>query len=348
MNRPFRRLLFSIAALTLAGCGGTAADSGDAEKVSAAVTTQAVRQGNLPDIVSAYGSAAPSIDAASTLSIQAEGAVTQFEVTAGTAVHRGQRLLTFTLSPAAASAYQQARTALSVTRAQRDHTAQLLSHQLATRDQLAQADKAASDARSALDALHKQQGDGTTYELLAPVDGVISSIAATRGDALQPGAPLLSLARSGGVLVSVGVEMDPQHAPAAGNAVSLVPLGAGATVSGVVKRVAGVLDAHTHLQNADIAADGPIIAGMGYRADITVGQRHGWLVPRDALISDGETAHVFQVAGGKAVEVAVKIVGESDTVSVVSGALDAQRPLVVVGNTQLEDGMAVRVAEPSK
>lgn len=348
MNSFLRGHLFLIAALMLAGCGETATDSADDAKTSAAVTTQAVHQGDLPDIISAYGSAAPSIDAASTLSIQAEGAVTQFDVTVGTAVRRGQRLLTFTLSPAAASAYQQARTALTVARAQREHTAQLLSHELATRDQLAQADKAASDARAALDTLHKQQGDGTTFELLAPVDGVVSSIAAARGDTLQSGAPLLSLARGGGVVVSVGVEMDPQHAPAPGNLTTLVPLGSGATVTGVVKRIAGMLDPHTHLQNTDITADGPLVTGMGYRADITVGQWHGWLVPRDALVGDGTRWNVFQVAGEKAVMVPVTIVGESDTVSVVRGALDARRPLVVVGNTQLVDGMAVRVTEPSK
>lgn len=348
MNMRLRRFIFPIVALALSGCGGSAADPDAGDKISAAVNTQAVHQGSLPDIVSAYGTAAPAIDAAFTLSIQAEGAVTQFDVTAGTAVHRGQRLLTFTLAPAAAAAYQQARTALNVASAQRAHTVQLLAHQLATRDQLAQADKAASDARSALDALRKQQGDGSTMELLAPVDGIVSSIAATRGDTLQPGAPLLSLARGGGLVVSVGIEMDPPHAPVAGDKVTLVPLGAGATVTGVVKRVAGMLDARTHLQNADITPDGAVIAGMGYRADITVGQWRGWLIPRDALVGDGTTWQVFQVNGGKAVKVPVTILGESDTVSVVSGALDAQRLLVVVGNTQLDDGMAVRMPEPAK
>jgi len=350
MNTRLCRFLFPLVALTLAGCGGSAADSdaSSSDKVSAAVTTQPVHQGSLPDVVSAYGTAVPAIDAASTLSIQAEGAVTQFDVTAGTAVHRGQRLLTFTLSPTAAAAYQQARTALNVAQAAREHTAQLLAHQLATRDQLAQANKAASDARSALDALRKQQGDGRTTELRAPFDGIVSSIAATRGDTLQPGAALLSLARGGGVQVSVGLEMDPQHAPVPGDKVTLVPLGAGARVTGVVKRVAGMLDPHTHLQNADITPDGPVIAGMGYRADITIGQWRGWLIPRDALVEDGTAWQVFQVAGGKAVKVPVTLVGESDTVSVVSGALDAQRPLVVVGNTQLEDGMAVHAAEPVK
>lgn len=348
MNTRLCRCIFPVVALALSGCGESVADSSSSDTVSAAVTTQAVHQGSLPDIVSAYGTAAPAIDAVSTLSIQAEGAVTQFDVTAGTTVHRGQRLLTFTLSPTAAAAYQQARTALNVAQAAREHTAQLLAHQLATRDQLAQADKVASDARSALDALRKQQGNSGTMALLAPVDGIIGSIAATRGDTLQPGAPLLSLTRNGGVLVSVGIEMDPQHAPAPGDKVVLTPLGAGRPISGVVTRVASLLDAHTHLQNADIAPDGAVIAGMGYRADITVGQWRGWLIPRDALVGDGHAWHVFQVAAGKAVEVPITIVGESDTVSVVSGALNAQRPLVVLGNTQLDDGMAVRLADSPK
>jgi RND family efflux transporter MFP subunit len=349
MNTRLCRYVFPLAALALIGCGGKADDEASAaDKVSAAVTTQAVQQGSLPDIVSAYGTATPALDAASTLSIQAEGAVTQFDVTAGAAVHRGQRLLTFTLSPSAAAAYQQARTALTVAHAAREHTAQLLAHQLATRDQLAQADKAASDARSALDALRQQQGDARTTTLLAPFDGIVSSIAATRGDTLQPGAPLLTLARGDGVLVSVGVEMDPKHPVTPGDKVSLVALGAGASVTGVVTRVAGMLDAHTHLQNTDIAPDGPVIAGMGYRADITVGQWRGWLIPRDALVENGAAWQVFQVADGKAVRVPVSLVGESDTVSVVDGALDAQRPLVIVGNTQLDDGMAVRTAEPAQ
>jgi len=337
-------------ALALAACSSPedAADSGD--KVSALVTTQPVRQGSLPDVVTAYGTAAPAIDAVSSLSVKAEGHVAHFDVTAGAVVKRGQRLLTFALAPAAVAAYQQAQTASQVARAQRTHTAQLLAQQLATRDQLAQADKAMSDAASALDALRRQQGDGATVALLAPYDGVVSTIVASQGDALQPGAPLLSLTRGDGVVVDVGVELDAAHPVTPGDPVSLQPLGAGPSVIGVVKRVAGMLDAHTHLLNAEIAPAGKVMAGMGYRADITVGQWQGWLLPRDALIGDGNAWHVFQLAGGKAVNVAVKIVGESDAITVVSAALDPQRPLIVVGNTQLDDGMAVHTAaaEPAK
>ncbi|MEP6899891.1 MAG: efflux RND transporter periplasmic adaptor subunit [Rhodanobacter sp.] len=341
MNPILRPLVVPILLFALVACNHQTDDTAASDKVTAEVVTEHLQQGSLPDIVSAYGTAAPAIDAASVLSVHAEGAVTHFDVIAGTAVKRGQRLLTFTLSAATVAAYQQARSALNVARTQRGHTAQLLSHQLATRDQLAQADKVWSDARSALESLRKQQGDGLTVEVKAPFDGVVSGIAATRGETLQAGAPLLSLTRGGGIVVSVGVEPDPRHAVMSGDKVTLTPLGAGGVVAGVVKSVAGMLDAHTHLQAAEITPSAPVIAGMGYRAEIAVDEWRGWLIPRDALIADGARWYVFQIAAGKAIKVAVTIVGESDTVSVVSGALDPRRPLVIEGNAQLDEGMAV-------
>lgn len=331
-----------------AGGQGDAAEQGD--KVSALVTTQPTRHGSLPEIVSAYGTAAPALDAATTLSVQAEGSVAHFEVTAGAVVKRGQPLLSFALAPAAVATYRQAQTAWELARTQRAHTEQLLSQQLATRDQLAQADKALSDAHSTLDALRKQQGGEAVFTLRAPYDGIVSAIVANQGDVLQVGAPLLAMARGDGVVVSAGIEPDAAHPVSVGDRVNLVPLGSGAALPGVVKRVAGMLDAHTHLLDADIAPTGTVVVGAGYRADITIGQWQGWLVPRDALVGDGDAWQVFQVADGKAVKVPVRIVGESDTVTVVSGELDPQRPLVVVGNTQLDDGMAVHsaTAEPAK
>jgi RND family efflux transporter MFP subunit len=352
MNMRVRLSVFALLALLLAACGKNASDdAANSDEPSAAVVTQPLRQGVLPENISAYGTAMPAVDAAVTLSVHAEGAVTRLDVAVGAPVRRGQHLLTFSLSPAAISAYRQARTAVGVARSQREHIAQLLQHRLATKDQLAQADKTWDDARSVLDALRRQQGDGTTMNLLAPTDGFIGTVNVAQGDLLQPGAPLLSLTRGNGVVVTVGVEADPQHPVKVGDTATLVPLGNGPSVQGVVKRVAGLLDPRTNLQNADITPEATVIVGMGYRADIRIGQWSGWLVPRDALVGDGTTWHVFQVVDGKAVEIPVSIVGESDTVTVVAGALDAKHPLVVVGNTQLENGMVVRAtaqAEPSK
>jgi RND family efflux transporter MFP subunit len=346
MMTLLRWLLASSAVLTLAACSGD--DAADNGAVSAAVSTVPLHQGSLPELVTAYGIAEPAADAAQVLSVQAAGRVTQWAVTAGAPVKRGQRLLTFTLAPSAVAAYQQAESALKVAQAQRTHTEQLLSQQLATRDQQEQADKALQEAQSSLDALVQQQGRAATVELIAPFDGTVASVVAAQGDLLQPGAPLLSVQRGDGLVVTAGIEREAMERVQVGAKVELTPLDAATPVHGTVRRVARALNPHTHLLDVEVVPDGALVAGEGFRADIVVGQWQGWLLPRDALQGDESNRYVFQVADNKAVRVPVRVLGETDSVSVATGALDAKHPLVTVGATQLDDGMAVRSMEADK
>ena len=345
--KPLLRCLIAVSAvLALAACSGEEAADNDA--VSAAVATVPLQQGSLPEVVTAYGTAEPAADAAQVLSVQAAGHVSRWEVTAGTPVKRGQRLLTFALAPSAVAVYQQAASALKLAQAQRTHTEQLLAQQLATRDQLEQADKALQDAQANLDALVQQQGRAATIDLTAPFDGTVASVVAAQGDVLQPGAPLLILQRSDGLVVTVGIERDAMERVQVGDKVELTPLDAATPLHGAVRRVARALNPHTHQLDVEVVPDGALVAGEGFRAAIVVGQWQGWLLPRDALQGDEGDRYVFQVADKKAVRVPVHVLGESDTGSVVTGALDARRPLVTVGATQLDDGMAVRPMEAGK
>ena len=324
-------------------------DDASAPPASVAVTTQAVAQGTVPRTVDAYGSATAALDAATTLNIQAAGQVSHFDVAPGTTVKRGQPLLEFALSHEAIVAYAQAASALKLTQAQRQHTAQLLSQQLATRDQLAQADKALSDAQATLAALHARQADRPIAVMKAPFDGIVTSIAVTQGDALAAGAALLTVARSGGVIVTVGVEPAQREGIRSGAAATLIPLAGGAPLSGKVRRIADAIDPHTRLLAVEVGADAPLTPGAEFKLRIVAGSWHGWLVPRDAVIADGDGWRVFQVDKleknhGKAVAVPVQIVGETGATTVVSGALVASRPLIVAGSMQVDDGIAVRVA----
>jgi RND family efflux transporter MFP subunit len=330
--------------LVLAGCGQQP-DAAE-EPVRAEVQVMNVAQGSLPDSLSAYGMAIPSPSAKTTLNVQAPGVVAHLDVSPGLAVKRGQHLLVLTLTPTAVAAYRQAQSAVRVADEARTHTAQLLAQQLATRDQVNQANKTASDARANLDALRQQQGDGSTVNIDAPFDGVVESVSVAQGDALQAGAPLLVLIRPEQVIVRVGVELDALDHVAAGDNVTLTPLGGGPSITGNVVRIAKALDPHTHQLDVDIVADKPIVGGAGFRADIVVGRLQGWLVPRDALVGDDQDWQVYQVASDKAVRVPVKVLGEQGDKSVVAGSLDAGRPLVTVGATQLDDGMIVHVMAP--
>lgn len=339
MNR--RSCYFLPWLLILAGCGKQADTAG--EPVHAEVQAMTVAQASLPDSVPAYGMAIPAPDAKTTLNVQAAGTVTHLDISPGLAVKRGQHLLTLTLTPAAVAAFRQAQSAVRVADEARAHTAQLLAQQLATRDQVNEADKAASDAHANLEALRQQQGDHSTIDIDAPFDGVVESVSVAQGDALQAGVPLLALTRPERVIVRAGLELDMLGRVVPGESVTLTPLNGGQPIVGKVVRVATALDPHTHQLDVDIAADSSIVGGAGFRADIVVGRQQGWLVPRDALVGDDQDWQVYQVDGDKAVRVAVKVLGEQGDKSVVAGSLDARRPLVTVGAMQLDDGMAVHV-----
>ena len=332
-------------AVMLAACSVAACSHGDAPDeatVSAVVTTVPLKQGSLPDTVTAYGSAGPAADAAQVINVQAAGRVLRWNVTAGAAVKRGQSLLSFALAPASFAAYQQAVTAQKLAQAQREHTAQLFAQQLATRDQLDQADKALHDAQSNLDALVQQQGRSATVDVTAPFDGTVATVDAQQGDNLQPGAPLLTLQRGDGLVVTAGMERTAMGRVQVGAKAELVPIDGGEAMHGSVRRVARTLNKTTHQLDVEIVPDGALVGGEGFRADIVAGQWQGWLLPRDAVQGDEEDRHVFQVADGKAKRVPVKVLGETNDVTVATGALDAKLPLVTEGATQLDDGMAVR------
>jgi RND family efflux transporter MFP subunit len=314
------------------------------EAASVAVTTQPVVQGTLTHNVSGYGTAMPALDAATTLSIQAPGQVTHFLVNAGATVKRGQALLDYALTPAAVATYKQTQSALKLAHDEHNHIQQLLAQQLATRDQLAQADKSLDDAQSAIQALRQQQADAATTVLKAPFDGIVTAIQVVQGDTLSAGAALLTLSRSNGMVIGVGLEPAERDDLKPGARVTLTPMGAGHALHGTVRRVADAIDLRTRLIDVDVVADGVVMPGAAFRADIDVGTWHGWLIPRDALIGSGDSWHVFQVDHGKAVEVPVTIVGQSATTTAVSGALVAGRPLVIDGSTQLENGMDIRAA----
>jgi membrane fusion protein, multidrug efflux system len=318
------------------------------DTASVAVQTQPPHAGAVPDVITAYGSAAPALDGGMTLSLQQEGRVLRIAVAPGEMVHTGQALLDFGASAAAVATYQQAVNAREVARTQRTHVAQLLAQQLATRDQLGQADKALSDAQAALEALQREGADRPTQTLTAPFDGVVATIPVAPGNRVPAGTPLLTLTRLDGLVVTVGIEPDARNRVRPGQKVHLVPLGTGAQLDGQVLRVDGVLNPKTRLIDADVSVPaGAVISGATFRADITVGQLQGWIVPHDAVINDDTGAYVFQVVGNTASRVAVTVAGTAGNDDVVDGKLDPQRPLVVQGNYQLSDHTTVRVSGAS-
>ncbi|MDR3389794.1 MAG: efflux RND transporter periplasmic adaptor subunit [Rudaea sp.] len=308
------------------------------------VQIQVPQCGEIADTLVAYGSAVPALNAGMALSVPTEGRVMRIAVTPGEAVRAGQALLDFHLSAAATSAHEQAASALKLARGEQTRIARLLAEQLATRDQQAQADKAAADAQAALDALERETGGQSQQTLTAPFDGIVNAVAATQGERVVAGAPLITLTRSLGMVVTVGIEPAQRDRVHPGQSVQVESLDGGTVAhSGKVVRIDHALNPKTRLVDADVAVEDELLQGEAFRAKIEVGQSRGWLVPRDAVLDDDGGAYVFQVANGNAVRVSVKRIGSNEETAVIDGPLDPQRAVVVRGNYQLDDGMAVRV-----
>ncbi|HWU03752.1 MAG TPA: efflux RND transporter periplasmic adaptor subunit [Novosphingobium sp.] len=338
--------LLAAACLLPAAC--SAPPAADEASPSALVTTQAARQGSAPVVLAAYGSARPSADGAQTLSSAQPGQVTALLVAPGAAVRAGQPLLAFALAPTARAAYLQAASALAAAQKQRATIAQLLTQQLATRDQLVQAEKAVDDARAALAGLAGEGAGQSAKTFTAPFDGIVTAITVAQGDRTAPDAPLLTVARARDIVVTVGVQPQDRASVRAGQSVMLQRLSGGAGMAGHVLRIASALNPRTRMMDADIAVPagailpGGILIGEGMRADIHTGDVQGWLVPHQAVVTANGAPHVFQLRAGKARAVGVAVVQQGPGGDVVRGAIDPNARLIVEGAYQVEDGMAVR------
>ncbi|MFI5356710.1 MAG: efflux RND transporter periplasmic adaptor subunit, partial [Opitutales bacterium] len=192
-------------------------------------------------------------------------------------------------------------------------------------------------------------GDG---RIVAAAAGVVGPFDFVPGAIVAPGTALVTVSSAGGLEARLGVEAADAGAVAAGEPVQLVSanrpdLG---PVTGRVRSVAGAIDpvsGNTEVRVAFPAA-APLESGEHVRAAIEVeAKADALVVPRNALLPDGDKWELFTIAGGKAVhhEVERGIVAD-DWVEVIAPDLHAGDAVVTLGNYELEDGMIVQPPEP--
>jgi membrane fusion protein (multidrug efflux system) len=331
-----RRTAVTIAIIALVGA---------AVPVTAVVKTQPLQRRNLTDSVTAFGDAMTGQVVA--ISFPRAGQVSRLLVVPNQPVKSGTPLATLTSDPVAKLAYTQAASAVDFARGELRRTEQLFALQLATQSQVDSGRKALDDAEANLAAQQQLGGDIGTASVTAPFNGVVVAVTVAQGDRIQAGAALLQLGHTDALRVELGIEPDDAHLVRPGMPVTLSPVSDFTkTVSASIQELQGIVNAKTQLVDAVTtvpAARAPfLVPGMHVRATITVGEHLSWAVPREAVLTDANGAYIFQVVAGKARRVKVLTAGESQGVVAVSGNIDTQLPVVVVGNYELTDGMLVR------
>ncbi len=349
--RTTRSALNLAAALALGALGAlcTLASARADVAPSALVRTAPLQRGVLTRSVAAVGTVRTA--SGGTLSVDFARAVRvrQVLVRPGQAVRRGQVLLEVDNTPAGHAVYAQAREALRFAQSELDRLLQLQRQQLATQSQVNAARRSLADARATLAAQQAQGLDQARQIVRAPFDGLVQSLQATPGMQLAAGAVALSLAPRAGLQAVVGV--DPRQASelAPGTVARLASVFDPArSVQATVLDVAGRVDpasGRVELRLALGATPRWLLPGLAVQATLPLHAWKGWLVPRQAVLRDADgQAYVFQDDHGHARRVSVRVRGDEGERSAITGALRASLPLVVLGNYELSNGMALRTS----
>ncbi len=331
----------------LAIISGAADYAISADTASALVRTQPLVQQVLAESISSYGIV--SVDPLNTESINLPraGRVTRLLVGQGEVVKKGTPLLQMETSPQESVNYEQARSAVDLAKGELARVQNLLTQQLATRSQLANAQKSLSDAEAAL-AAQEKLGTGTPSEIIrAPFHGIVNVVQLSQGDRIQAGAPAMQLSRIDRLRIVLGIEPEDARKVRRGMPVKLVPVfdntrsaaGVVTTVNGMINPQTGLVDLLVVLKPGQAFR---LMPGTRIQGLITLSSRRGFVVPRQAVLSDAKGPYIFVVRSGRAHRIDVRTKGESSGLVGISGSFEKQDRVVVLGNYELLEGMGVR------
>ncbi len=344
LRRPPSILAFALA------LGGLA--FGSAWSASPAPTAQvqvaSLQRGTLHETTRAWGSISAGTGQGLAINFPQSVDVARVFVRAGEHVQHGQPLVAVRAAPETALAQARARAAVRFAEADLARIRALQARQLATRSQVDAAAKALADAKAQLTAAADRtlgQADATRT---APFDGVVTALNTTAGARLAAGNAALELVPTAHAEAVVGVSPEIAQSLHAGQAATLrAVFGGAAPATATVRAVGGMVDPRSHLVDVVLAPGARAAAwlpGTPVEASFALDAWTGWVVPRQAVLRDARgQAYVFQDDHGRARRVNVALAIDTSTRSGIAGPLAPTLPLVVLGNAELDDGMALGV-----
>ena len=319
----------------------------DGETPSVLVTTAVVIAKEVNQTLSVFGVLDPDPDQVLSLSLPHAGLINRVWVRLGQRVKSGDPLLEVITAPDARMQFLQAQGAVDFAAQELARLQRLLGEQLATKSEADAGAKNLSDAQATLKALQQRGMDLAEETLHAPLDGIITQLNVAQGQRLQADTNAMLIAAEKSLIARLGVEPED---------LALVQVGAPVTISSVfvpdvaiassIREVHAMIDPATHLVEvlAEIPAQeiGHLVLGSRILGQIHLQVHTAMVVPRNAVLSDADGSYVFTLNNNSAKRLAVQTGMEEDDLVEVTSALQAGQRIIVSGNYELTDGMAVR------
>ncbi len=317
------------------------------------VRTAFIKQGMIAAHLTAYGTVVAAKGKGRIFSLPYESRVSNVLAVPGQEIGAGSVLLE--LAPSTPASLQMAQASSQRDSARRELA--LLRQQMklgmATRQQVLQAEKSLNAAELNLKSL-EHEGAGKPRAIRALTPGVVSRVMVQAGQLVPAGSPLAETIGRADLEVRLGIESEDTGLLRTGQPVRLWPINKASTrsISGQVRLVTRQVDPQTRLVNVYVTPDQTnhkLLLHEYMKGRFTVASQEGLWVPPAAVLPWQDGRHeIFTVKGGRAVRCLVrKGLENPKQVQITGPGVIQGQPVIVVGNSQVSDGMTVQV-EPAR
>ncbi|MEF9978816.1 MAG: efflux RND transporter periplasmic adaptor subunit [Thermomonas sp.] len=347
---PIARLGLLAMMLALAACKGGKPGDGkgkdgeaDANKGPEAVPVEVAKAGRRSIAASYMGTAPLEARGESQVVAKTSGIALRVFADIGQQVRAGQPLVQIDRDRAALQVAQ-ADAQVRKLEANYRRASQLVEQKMVSVNDVEQLRYDLENARASLRLARLEQSYGT---VTAPISGVIASRNIKPGNLVQINTPIFTIVDNSRLEATLNAPEREIETLKAGQTVQLsVDALPGKTFEGRIDRVSPVVDSGSGTFRVICAFDGGglLQPGMFGRIRIEYDQRANALViPRTALLEDGNAAAVYTVKADKATRTALKLgYVDGEWVEVREGLKEGD-PVVVAGKAALREGSAVQV-----
>lgn len=340
------------------GCGiagpGQANAQGETEEVEEEQATPVVVGTVQAGPISASLSAASTIEAETQVTVHAEstGRIVRLEVEEGDEVEAGQ-LLARIKYDAQAAMLDRASTSLDKAETDLATVESLYERKVASKEEL---DAAKLAYKQALLDVQDRRRDIRNTKVLAPFSGVVTERFASTGAFVTSGSQLLTITDFSTLVARVYIPEKQLDRIAEGQPAVIVGKAArGRKGTGVVKRVAPVVDATTGtvkltigLPEDMVGGERGFLPGMYAEVTLTTEQRErATLLVKEAIIRDEDEPYVFVLEGDRVKRKPVELGLEDDKNAEVLSGVSVGEEVVIAGHAGLKDGGLIRRVDPS-
>jgi membrane fusion protein (multidrug efflux system) len=313
----------------------------------ASVKTVPIRKQEISEEITAYGTVLSAPTRVETLSVPFEAEIQTIHVTEGQPVSRHERLFEVRPSPDVMLEIKRAKASYKTAKDLLQRTEEQVRLKLATGQELLQARQVFQEAHLRLKSLERR-GVAERTVIRSQFDGMVSHLFEKVGARVSAGAPVLEIVPQDSLQVDLGVELEDRSLIHPGQKVAIraVNRPAQEPITGTVRSISKMVNPSTRLLDLFVTIPSPssFLLNEYVKGRIAVAGREALVVPRSAVLREGDHWTLFTVKDRRAVRHEVSVGFKTLTgVEVLSKDLSPGDPVVVMGNYELKDGMAVSV-----